>query len=127
MSKATPFNAGYNQGLTTYQSGLTGYQQRSGAKVYGSTPAVTTTYSPTNWLCPAIFSCLFCFWPLGLAAIYYAWEANQREERNDLFGAEQSASCARTLTYASIFVGVIMLGVSLALFFTLHQKTNHHL
>ncbi|XP_062600118.1 transmembrane protein 233-like [Saccostrea cucullata] len=120
------YNAGYNQGTTTYQSVPKDFQQCPGAKMYGSTPAVTTTYSPTNWLCPAIFSCLCCCWPLGLVAIYYALQANHREEMNDLYGAEQSASCARSCTYASIFCGVIMFGVSLAVFFTVQQK-NHHL
>ncbi|XP_062597708.1 synapse differentiation-inducing gene protein 1-like [Saccostrea cucullata] len=129
MNTGNPYNAGYNQGPTTYQSMPPGYQHQSGAKVYGSTQVVTITQTPTNWLCPAIFSCLCCFWPLGLVAIFYAWEANQRVEKNDLRGAEQSASCAKTLTITSIFIGLVSVGVVLALYLTnvltFQQRINH--
>ncbi|XP_061197184.1 synapse differentiation-inducing gene protein 1-like isoform X2 [Saccostrea echinata] len=129
MSTGNPYNAGYNQGPTTYHSWPPGYQQHAGAKVYGSTPVVTKRPPPTNWLCPAIFSFLCFFLPLGLVAIFYAWEANQRVERHDLRGAEQSASCAKTLTLTSVFIGVVTVGAILALYFTgvltVQQKINH--
>ncbi|XP_048729645.1 trafficking regulator of GLUT4 1-like [Ostrea edulis] len=118
MNTATPYNAGYDQGQTSYQSGPPGYMPHQTTKNYGCTPVHAIRYKPTNWLCPAIFSCLFCFWPVGLAAIYYAVEANQRSDRNDTYGAERSANCARNLTITSVVIGVVTLVVMLALFFT---------
>ncbi|XP_056013107.1 uncharacterized protein LOC125646873 isoform X2 [Ostrea edulis] len=76
MSTPIQYNAEYIQVDTAHHSGPTGYQPYPSARRCES----THTKKPTNWLCPAIFSCLCCIWPLGLIAIYYA------DKRVKLFG-----------------------------------------
>ncbi|XP_048756096.1 trafficking regulator of GLUT4 1-like [Ostrea edulis] len=103
MDTLIQYNAEYIQVDPAHHSDPAVYQPYPSAREH----EFTHTDKPTNWLCPAIFSCMCCVLPLGLKAIFYAEEANRRAERNDLRGAEKSANRARNYTISSIVIGII--------------------
>ncbi|XP_045206375.1 uncharacterized protein LOC123558568 [Mercenaria mercenaria] len=62
----------------------------------------------TNYTIPSILACLFCCWPLGLAAVIHANKANERAAVGDYERAERSAIQARNLLITSIIVGIVV-------------------
>ena len=56
------FSTTYIIDLLTYLSCLQGPQVQ----------VVTVAPKPNNWVCLSVFSCLFCIWPIGLAALVFS-------------------------------------------------------
>ncbi|KAH3831224.1 proline-rich transmembrane protein 1-like isoform X2 [Dreissena polymorpha] len=61
---------------------------------------------PPDYMVPSVLACLFCFWPTGLFAIYFALQANTAVARGDMGNASRYSALARNLMISSIVVGV---------------------
>lgn len=68
-------------------------------------PAEGTTTSVPNYLIPAIIS-LFCCLPLGIAAVVFAAQVNNKVQAGDLAGAADSSKKAKMFAYISIGLGL---------------------
>lgn len=73
-----------------------------GAMVMERTPA------PQNWMGPAIFACLCCFWPTGLCAIAAASNANEAAAKGNILEAERESRKARMYVGASVVIGIVI-------------------
>ena len=62
-------------------------------------PTVIADYQPrpTNYLIPAIYACLCCFWPTGICAIIAASNANSAADSGDMAYAEEADRCLNHL------------------------------
>ena len=72
-------------------------------------PTVIVDYQPrpTNYLIPAIFACLCCFWPTGICAIIAANNANSAADSGDMAHAEEKTRTARNMIIVTVVLGVI--------------------
>lgn len=76
----------------------------------GSVPMVVNTTRPrTDYMVPAVLSCLCCFCPTGIFAILAASRANSAAAEGDFVEAEAQSSRARTLVIISVVVGIIVI------------------
>ncbi|XP_070551568.1 proline rich transmembrane protein 1B-like isoform X2 [Ptychodera flava] len=74
---------------------------------------------PNTWMIPAVLACLFCCWPLGLAAIFRASEGQHAIKTGNLQQAEASSASARNLTIASVICGIVITVATLFFYFVL--------
>lgn len=63
---------------------------------------------PNNYLVPAIAATLLCCLPAGVAGIVFAAQVDSKWNAGDYDGAMQSAKNARTWTYVSFGVGLVL-------------------
>jgi hypothetical protein len=63
---------------------------------------------PNNYLVGAILTTLFCCLPAGVVAIVYAAQVNSKWNAGDVAGAQQSAKNAKTWTWVSFGVGLVV-------------------
>eukprot|EP00794_Sanderia_malayensis_P007226 gene7226-8034_t len=72
-------------------------------------PGVTTvvTAPPPNHAALAWLTCLFCFWPLGLAAIIKSNEVDSASRLGDMNRAHAASKSARQFSLISIGLGIL--------------------
>ncbi|XP_070539145.1 uncharacterized protein [Ptychodera flava] len=78
---------------------------------------------PYTWMIPAVLACVCCCWPLGLAAILKASEAESAIKAGNRQQAEASSASARIFTIASVLCG-IAINVMLIVFFVLPKADD---
>ncbi|XP_056013130.1 proline-rich transmembrane protein 2-like isoform X6 [Ostrea edulis] len=127
-----PYNAGYNQPSAYGQQPPAYGQQHTtyGYPISTSTNVVVTNNVATpvvihrgsDWLVPAVLSCLFCFWPTGICAIMAAVNARIRYEVGDHAGGQSSATRAMILTLISLGVGLVYISLLAVMYFTVWQS-----
>ncbi|KAH3833263.1 trafficking regulator of GLUT4 1-like isoform X2 [Dreissena polymorpha] len=61
---------------------------------------------PPDYTYLALFSCLCCFWPLGLAALIYAIQAKSMVDTGHYDDAKWRTNVALGLSIASVIVGI---------------------
>nr|XP_022289253.1 proline-rich transmembrane protein 1-like [Crassostrea virginica] len=66
-----------------------------------------------NWMVPAVLTCIFCFWPIGIFSIIYASKANSAAARGDGVETELYSSRARNLVIITLSVGLIIISISI--------------
>ncbi|CAC5385734.1 PRRT1 [Mytilus coruscus] len=123
-------SAGYQPVPQSYtQQGYPQTQQYRNQPVYGGqghnvivaqpvpvTSVMTTSQPrPTNWLVPAILTCLCCFWPTGICAILAARSANQAADEGNMQFAQEKANKARNLIIITVILGAVCLAVFIVL------------
>ncbi|XP_022290080.2 uncharacterized protein LOC111101769 isoform X3 [Crassostrea virginica] len=81
----------------------------------GSVPHVIKCVPHHDWTAAAIFACLCCFWPAGLAAIRYASKANSASNRGDEAATKQYSRKARNLIIISVILGIFQTAVVVVL------------
>ncbi|XP_070537652.1 proline-rich transmembrane protein 1-like [Ptychodera flava] len=64
---------------------------------------------PNDYLVWSILSCIFCFWPTGIAAIVKSLDVRKAVSMGDREKAERSSKITKYLILATIIVGVILL------------------
>lgn len=64
---------------------------------------------PNNFLVPSILATIFCCLPAGVVGIVYAAQVNSKWAAGDVAGAQDSAAKARTWTFVSVGVGVVVI------------------
>lgn len=71
-----------------------------------------------SYLIPALLA-LICCWPLAIVAIIFAAQVNSRIDRGDIAGAKVASGRAKTWSYTSIGIGLVLylLSALLGLFF----------
>ncbi|CAG2195047.1 PRRT1 [Mytilus edulis] len=80
------------------------------------TSVMTTSQPrPTNYLVPAILTCLCCFWPTGICAILAARSANQAADEGNMPFAQEKATKARNFIVITVILGVICLAIFIVL------------
>mmetsp|Transcript_76740 Transcript_76740/g.120891 ORF Transcript_76740/g.120891 Transcript_76740/m.120891 type:complete len:171 (+) Transcript_76740:154-666(+) len=84
----------------TQQSSTTVVMQPSPTVILPMTPR------PQNWLVLSILTCLFCAWPIGLAAIVFSSMVDSAYDGGDYEGARRNSRIAMWLNIASILCGV---------------------
>ncbi|MBI2704343.1 MAG: CD225/dispanin family protein [Actinobacteria bacterium] len=63
---------------------------------------------PSSTLFGAVVVTVFCFFPLGLFAVFYALQVRPRWKRGDESGARHAAQMAEKLTFAAVGMAVIV-------------------
>jgi len=81
-------------------------------------PAEIYSALPPNYLGLSLFSCLCCFWPLGLAALILSCQVDDAVRRGDMAGAHNNSRIAKILAFSSIVVGFALISILLVLKFT---------
>jgi hypothetical protein len=61
-----------------------------------------------------------CFFPTGIAAIVYAWQARTKKDAGDYRGAVKAAKLARLYTIASLVIGLGLYGITGLVYLALH-------
>ncbi|XP_062607895.1 transmembrane protein 233-like [Saccostrea cucullata] len=129
-----PYNAGYNQPPPAYgqqQAAGYGFPMTSSSTnvVVNNTAAPIVVAAPRgyDWLVPAIFSCLCCFWPTGICAIIAAVNARARFDVGDYEGGRSSAGVAKWLTLTSLGLGVVAVVVVIVLYAVVLKQTENEL
>ncbi|XP_006813308.1 uncharacterized protein LOC100366796 isoform X2 [Saccoglossus kowalevskii] len=83
-------------------------------------PTIPLEDPPPDYLCCSIFSCFFFCWIIGLFAIHQSWLSRQAAKAGDRMVAEESGRYALQLTWAGIFLGVILAILFVVVFVTPH-------
>jgi hypothetical protein len=84
--------------------------RRNGA--VGYRPSGQAADVPRDYLARAVTVTLLCFFPTGIAAIVYAWQARTKKDAGDYRGAVKAARLARLYTIASLRIGLGMYGIA---------------
>ncbi|KAH3781454.1 synapse differentiation-inducing gene protein 1-like [Dreissena polymorpha] len=71
----------------------------------------------------AVFSCLACFWPTGLVAIYYAKQASRLHKEGKFSEAAKFEHSARTLSGVSVSIGLLWIGIVVVV--SILKATSH--
>ncbi|XP_078608287.1 uncharacterized protein LOC144880141 [Branchiostoma floridae x Branchiostoma japonicum] len=110
---------GYDQQPGMVQPGMP--QQQT--VVVGAAPQtmiIMQDSKPDPGICMAVFTCLCCFCPIGLASLIFACQVDSKWDAGDREGAKAAARTAATLWkvalgigIAGIIIGVIMVPVYL--------------
>ncbi|XP_062607894.1 transmembrane protein 233-like isoform X2 [Saccostrea cucullata] len=119
-----PHNTEYNQLPAYDQQQSAGFTSgfpttNPSSNVITSAPTPIVVVAPprgNDWLVPAIFSCLCCFWPTGICAIIAAVNARSLFDVGDYDGGRSSAGVAKWLTLTSLGIGLICVVILIALF-----------
>ncbi|XP_070539132.1 trafficking regulator of GLUT4 1-like [Ptychodera flava] len=72
---------------------------------------VRTENLPNHYLICSVLSCVFCFWPLGLIAIYASLDTIRSNQKGDIRGARFSSDVAMKLNIASVLFGIIFIAL----------------
>ncbi|XP_045205353.2 synapse differentiation-inducing gene protein 1-like isoform X1 [Mercenaria mercenaria] len=99
-----------------HQSNLTReiYTIQSSINSDTNQPQVTTVILQSthpDYMVVSLFACIFCFWPTGVCALYYANEANNLAEGGDYEGARRMSIKARNRMITSVVIGIILMSV----------------
>ncbi|XP_035684932.1 transmembrane protein 91-like isoform X1 [Branchiostoma floridae] len=88
--------------------GQPGYGQQSTVVVAGApqTMVIMQESKPDNHVGMAIFTCLCCFWPIGLASLIFACMVDSRWESGDREGAKSASRTASTLWKIALGLGL---------------------
>lgn len=62
----------------------------------------------TNYIFYALLTTCFCFPPLGIVAIYFAWQANSKFAAGDFNGASAAARKAKAFCWAAFGLGLLL-------------------
>lgn len=81
---------------------------------------LSTSQDIPNYLIPAILVTLFCCIPLGIPAIVYAAQTNNKIQRGDLQGAMNSSKNAKMCVWWSFGVGLAVWIIYNLLFVVAH-------
>lgn len=60
-----------------------------------------------NYMVPAIIS-IFCCWPLGIPAVVFAAQVNNKVTAGDIAGAQESSAKANKFMKLAFIVGIIL-------------------
>lgn len=104
------------------QYGTQSFVQNNTTVVVGqptTTSTVIVQVRPSDYLMSSVLACLFCFWPTGLLAIYFAWESRQLADAGDIANAQIMSTRARNLMLLSVLIGVVW--ISLVIVLTLNS------
>ncbi|XP_062589558.1 proline-rich transmembrane protein 1-like [Saccostrea cucullata] len=77
-----------------------------------------------NWMYPAIFVTLFCFWPTGLVAVLYATWARKAMKGGDFAGAASYSRKVKIFVIISLAMGILVI-ISIILLFVLARSSNY--
>ncbi|XP_062600111.1 trafficking regulator of GLUT4 1-like isoform X5 [Saccostrea cucullata] len=108
-----PYSAGYDQfpvDPTKQPSGSSYPMSRTSANIIvnsASTPRDVAAERESDWLVPAIFACLCCFWPVGVCAINAAVNARSRYDEGDYENGRSYSRSAKQLTLISLVLGIL--------------------
>jgi hypothetical protein len=72
----------------------------------------------------AIFTTLFCCWPLGLVGVIYAFMANGMIKKGDHNGATKKLAIAKFFTFAAFVSGLIIAAGVVFYFFLLAPEID---
>ncbi|XP_014663574.1 PREDICTED: uncharacterized protein LOC106806214 [Priapulus caudatus] len=72
---------------------------------------------PANYQILSVLSCIFCFCPTGLIAIWCSMEVDYRVRRGDMVKASRASRTTKTLIILSVLLGVIT-AIVLAVLYT---------
>ncbi|KAJ1132446.1 hypothetical protein NDU88_010757 [Pleurodeles waltl] len=99
-------------GHPTYQ-----YPQNNAVLIHGAVPVVTThttvipmpqqLYEPEH-IGYSIFTMIWCFLPLGLAALIFSFKTRSCNRRGDAAGARKNSRTSLTLNHISIGIGILV-------------------
>jgi hypothetical protein len=86
------------------------------AQVYNGVPNQTVEITPNPFIILGlgIFTCLFCFWPLGLGALIFSCVAISKKD-NDTASAASHNKTSLYCSLASVVIGVILIVVLIIL------------
>ncbi len=117
MMTLTPDTPVWYEGLTDWmpasQAPLTAGLFNAGPVPPTPTPTPGMTSQPGNGIKPpsylgwAIASCILCCLPLGIVAIIYAAQVNDKWIRGDYDGAYRASQNAQIWTIAAVVLGII--------------------
>ncbi|XP_060576731.1 proline-rich transmembrane protein 1-like [Ruditapes philippinarum] len=86
---------------------------------------VIVQQTPPDYMAVSILTCLCCFCPTGICAIYYADEANRLANAGNYPGARKMSDNAKKLIITSVIVGMIWTILVVVLRFTLYLNYIH--
>ena len=88
---------------------------------------VLTDKVPNHHLHYAIFTCLYCFWPVGLAAVITSLKSRSASRERSMERARQLSGLAKILAHVALALGLpYILGIML-LYFILFEMPTHGL
>ncbi|XP_062585144.1 transmembrane protein 233-like [Saccostrea cucullata] len=123
-----PYNAGYEQlpvHPTQQPSGYSYPLTRTSANIVvnsAPTPRVIAAQRERDWLGPAVFACLCCFWPVGLCATNAAVNARSRYDEGDYENEREYSRSAKQLTLISLVLGILCItGFTIFLVFRMKE------
>jgi hypothetical protein len=86
----------------------------------GYRPPGQAANAPRDYLVRAVIVTLLCFFPTGIAAIVYAWQARTKKDAGDYRGAVKAAKLARLYTITSLVIGLGLYGITGLAYLALH-------
>ncbi|XP_061195112.1 proline-rich transmembrane protein 1-like [Saccostrea echinata] len=91
-----------------------------------SATIVTSRPVRQDWTVPAILSCLCCFWPTGIFAIFAACKANAAAVEGDEVEAQAQSRRARSLVVTSVVIGIFIMILSAILRTIVYSNYSRH-
>ncbi|XP_078355071.1 trafficking regulator of GLUT4 1-like [Oculina patagonica] len=73
------------------------------------TVVVPANPRPRSWLGLSTTTCMFCFWPIGLAAIVFSCMVDSAYDAGDYDGALRNSNIAKWLNVVSIIGGIVLI------------------
>ncbi|XP_019364948.1 PREDICTED: dispanin subfamily A member 2b-like [Gavialis gangeticus] len=67
----------------------------------------------------SVFNILCCCLPLGLVAVYYSGQVEERLARRDITGAKRASDTAKTINIIALLIGLVCIG--LIIFYKVHN------
>ncbi|ESO89460.1 hypothetical protein LOTGIDRAFT_234303 [Lottia gigantea] len=80
------------------------YAQQQGPPVVSQT-IITTR--PSDYFGCALFTCLCCFWPTGIAALVFSCNSRSAADRMDFAQAENDGRMAKIFSIISLVIGLV--------------------
>ena len=72
---------------------------------FNSNPQETNLIKPNSHMGWSVFSCLCCYFLLGIPALIFSCKAQRQFQRGELAAGAESARCAKTLNIAACSCG----------------------
>ncbi|XP_062571237.1 proline-rich transmembrane protein 1-like [Saccostrea cucullata] len=79
-----------------------------------------------DWTIPAILSCLCCFWPTGIFAIFAACKANAAAANGNDEEAQVQSNRARSLVVTTVVIGIFIMILSAVLRTIVYSNHYRH-
>ncbi|XP_062592942.1 proline-rich transmembrane protein 1-like isoform X1 [Saccostrea cucullata] len=91
-------------------------------------PAIMVISRPArqDWTIPAILSCLCCFWPTGIFAIFAACKANAAAASGNDEEAQVQSNRARSLVVTTVVIGIFIMILSAILRTIVYSNHYRH-